>query len=114
LVDEVLAHFLEIFLVYFKLLNLFADWSLDALTGAPSVQFKLLLLVLFVLAVDEFKQVPGPRFEVLVHVNIVPFGMADLLEAVHVELADKGSKVAMLEVDRQNLLRKLGDVFDCE
>ena len=50
----------------------------------------------------------------VVHVDVVTIRMADLSKAVHIELADEGSKVAVLEVDREDLLREPADVVDAE
>ena len=50
----------------------------------------------------------------LVHVDVVPIRMADLLEAIHVELPDEGSEVMVLEVGRQRFFCEFRDVFDLE
>lgn len=57
---------------------------------------------------------PSPFLEMLVHVDVVPIRMADLLEAIHVELPDEGSEVMVLEVGRQRFFCEFRDVFDLE
>lgn len=56
----------------------------------------------------------GALFKVLVHVNIVALGMADLLEAVHVQLPNKRSKIMMFEVRRKHFLSEPSDIFNNE
>ena len=52
--------------------------------------------------------------EMFIHVDVVSLGMADLLEAVHVELADEGGEVVVFEVSWQHLLCEACDIFDIE
>jgi len=98
LVHKIPTHFLKVPLVCFKLVNLFADWSLKTSAIARSVNLKLLVFFLLVLPVDIFEQTFGPSLEILVHIYILPLRVTDLFEAVHVKLANKGSKVPVLEV----------------
>lgn len=112
LIDEVLAHFFKVFLIDFQLLNLFGDRCLDASVSAALVQLKLLLLLFLVLSADVLKQILSSCFEVLVHINIFPLRMAYFFEPIHIQLANKRSKVPMLEVLRQNFLRELCDIFN--
>ena len=57
---------------------------------------------------------PGSFFEILMHIHVFTIGMANFSEPVHIKLANKWRKVAMLEVNGQNLLRELGDILDIE
>lgn len=57
---------------------------------------------------------PAALFEMLININIVAVWMTGLLKTVHVELADEGGKVAVLEVLRQDLLREPNYVFYIE
>jgi predicted nicotinamide N-methyase len=50
--------------------------------------------------------------EMFVHVDVVSFGVADLLEAIHIELSDEGGKVVVFKVSRQHLLSEACDVLD--
>lgn len=50
--------------------------------------------------------------EMVMHVYVLPVGVASFPEAVHVELPDEGRKVAVLEVLRKDLVGEFGDVFD--
>ena len=43
---------------------------------------------------------PGAFLKMLVHVDVVAIRMPNLLESIHVELTDKGSKVVVLEIGR--------------
>jgi hypothetical protein len=52
--------------------------------------------------------------EILVHIDVLAVRVTDLAETVHVELADEGGEVAMLEVDGEDVFGKLGDVLDIE
>lgn len=67
--------------------------------AVASIDFDLFFLILFDFASDVFEEVLGPLLEVVVHIHVVAVRMADFSEAVHVELAYKRGKVAMLEVD---------------
>lgn len=80
----------------------------------PSIDFNLFFLILFDFASDVFEEVLGSLFEVVVHIHVVAVGMADFPEAVHVELAYKGGKVAMFEVNRENILGEFADRVNAE
>ena len=78
------------------------------------VECQLLLLVLPHLA-DNIGELGRVAFlKVLIHVDVVAVGVANLFEAVHVELPDEGGKIVMLEVARQHLLREPRDILDIE
>ena len=57
---------------------------------------------------------PGAFLEMLVHVDVIPIGMAYLLEPVHIKLPDEGCEVVMFEVGGKGFLCESGDVFDLE
>lgn len=56
----------------------------------------------------------GICFEVIVHVDILPFVVADLFKPIHVQLPDKGGKIPMLEVYGKNFLGEASDALDCK
>jgi hypothetical protein len=94
----------------------------DLLAHSPSVwhivilpvQFQLLLLILPHLA-DNIGELRRVAFlKVLIHVDVVAVGVANLFESVHIELPNEGGKIVMLEVTRQHLLREPRDILDIE
>lgn len=101
------AEFFKIFLVGAQLLYL--SRHSGVFVAISTIEFDLLLPVFFDFAGDVFEEVFGPLFEVIVHVDVVAVRMADLPEAVHVELADKGGKIAMFEVNGEDVFCKFAD-----
>jgi hypothetical protein len=97
-----------------QVLNLLAYFAAFAQAHAPVVERHYLLLLLLQLAVYVGQEVLGALFKVLVHVNIVALGMADLLEPVHVQLTDKRSKIMMFEVRGKHFLSEPSDIFNNE
>jgi len=106
LVHEVSRHLLQILLIDPQFLDPLGDWDLGAAPtgGLVELNLRLLALLLLVLAADSPEQTLGARLEILVHVNILTLGVAYLVEAVHVELANEGGEVVVFEVLGQNLL----------
>jgi hypothetical protein len=52
--------------------------------------------------------------EVTVSIDVVSLGVADLVEAVHVELTDEGRVVFVFVVDGEHFFCELRDVVDVQ
>ena len=87
-------------------------FALISLPSPPIIHNKILLLLLPDSSADVAQLVPASHLEVLIHVDVLSFLMADFAEAVHVELANEGGEVFMFEVFGEDFFGELGDTFD--
>lgn len=95
--QETLAHFLKIFLLVTEFLNL------PARTGIVGglrlrVEDDFIVPVISHFTVYVGKKWRVSLLEMFVHVDVVTLRVADLLEAIHIELSDEGSEVMMFEI----------------
>jgi hypothetical protein len=103
------AKLFEVLLVVPELLDLVGYGGAFVLVV---VEVELVVAVFLDFAGDVPEEVPGAHLKVAVHIDIVALIVANLAEAVHVELADEGGEVAVLEVHWQDVLRELRDIFN--
>lgn len=100
LLDKMTTKFFQVFLIGSKLLDLPTNHRVYC--GVPPiVKLNLVLLVLSYLASYVLQEVFGSFFEVLVGINVITISVAYFAEAVHVELAYEGCKIAVFEIGWQ-------------
>lgn len=76
------------------------------------MQYQSFLPILAHLAVDVAQLSTGTCFEMFMHVDVLAIRMASFTKAIHIELADEGAEVAMLEVTRQHFLCESANVLN--
>ena len=72
------------------------------------------LLLLFDTPTNVAELMSSAHSKVFVFVNILSIFMAYFMESIHVELADEGREVFMLEVFRQNFFCEFGNALNVE
>jgi hypothetical protein len=86
----------------------FISTATDLISGNQIV-FLLPRLTWYIL-----QQVSTALLKVLMHINVFSIGMAYLTKAIHIKLSNKGWKISMFKINRQNFFGKLRDVLYIE